>query len=389
MKHEGDEHRFQRVIDRRQTDSIKWQYYDEDVLPLWVADMDFASPPEVVSALHKRVDHGIFGYPTEPQELRDVVCEWIAREYGWRVSVEALVFLPNVVVGFNLAARALTEPGDGLLIQTPIYFPILRVPGHAGLQENLATVTQGMDGRYEIDFRAFEAAITDRTRLFMLCNPHNPVGRVYTREELERMAEICLRHDVAVCSDEIHADFVFDGRRHVPVASLSPEIADRSVTLLSPNKTFNIAGIGCAIAVVPNSELRARLNGAKRGLVPHVGILAYAATLAAYRHGESWLRDMVAYLEANRDAAQTFAAEELRGISFTPMEGTYLAWLDCRESAISGNAQEFFLREARVAVNDGAIFGPGGEGFVRLNFGCPRSTLSEGLGRMKAALETL
>ena len=380
---------FDRIVDRRASESVKWHAYGEDVLPLWVADMDFASPQPVIDALRERVKHGVFGYPTEPEGLREAVCAWIEKEYAWTVPCDALVFLPNVAVGFNLATRALTKPGDGLLIQTPVYFPILRVPENAGLEKNLAPLSKQADGRFEIDFDAFEQAITDRTKLFMLCNPHNPVGRVYHRDELERMAEICAKHGIAICSDEIHADFVFNGHRHTPIASLSPEIANTSVTLFAPNKTFNIAGISCAVAVVPNPAIRKAMDEAKRGLVPHVSILGYTATLAAYRHGKPWLNELISYLEANRNFAADFVARELPGLRFTPIEGTYLAWLDTAGSGITGNPHEFFLREARVAMNDGAVFGTGGEGYVRLNLGCPQATLTEALERMREAMRRL
>jgi len=375
---------FDRVVDRRGTDSIKWEYFGSDVLPMWVADMDFPSPPAVIDALRERTDHALFGYPSEPPELRGLFVERLERLYGWRVSEESLLFLPNVVVGFNLACQAVAAPGERVLYQTPIYFPILRVPGNAGLEETTSELVRTASGRYEIDFDDFERA-AEGARVFVLCNPHNPVGRVFTAGELERMAEICARHDVVICSDEIHADFVYDGRRHVPIASLAREIEERSVTLFAPNKTYNVAGVPCAIAVIPNSDLRERVLAAKRGLVPHVGIMSYVAALAAYRHGDAWLAELIAYLEENRDTVARFVTEELAGIALTPIEGTYLAWLDCRE-AVSENPHRFFLREGRIALNDGATFGPGGEGFVRLNFACPRSTLLDGLRRMRNAL---
>lgn len=376
---------FDRIVDRRGSDSIKWSYYDSDVLPLWVADMDFPSPPAVVDALRERVNHGVFGYPTEPPELREIVVDRLKRLYDWPVSPDALVFLPNVAVAFNLACHAVAEPGDGVLIQTPVYFPILWIPKNVRLTANLNELQRTSSGTYEIDFEAFEAAITERTRVFVLCNPQNPVSRVFTETELGRLAEICLRHDVVICSDEIHADFVYDGRRHVPIASLGSEIERRTVTLLAPNKTFNIAGISCAIAVVPDEDLRQRLRGAQGGLVPHIGILSFTAALAAYRDGDAWLAELIEYLQRNRDLLADFVAAELPGVELTPVEGTYLAWLDCR-GAVAENPHEFFLREARVAVNDGPVFGQGGEGFVRLNFGCPRSALQEALRRMRDAL---
>ena len=351
---------------------------------MWVADMDFPSPPAVIEALRERANHGVFGYPTEPPGLRDLFVDRLKRLYAWTVSPDDLLFLPNVAVAFNLACHAVTSAGDGILFQTPIYFPILRVPENVGLKAHVNELQLTPSGRYEIDFDAFEQCAT-RSRVFVLCNPHNPVSRVFTQDELERLADVCLRHDVIVCSDEIHADFLYDGRRHVPVASLSREMERQSVTLFAPNKTFNIAGVACAIAVVPNETLRRRLVAAKRGLVPHIGIMSYAAALAAYQHGDEWLAGLIRYLQENRDVLTRFAAEEFPGIPVTPIEGTYLTWLDCRE-AIEGSPHEFFLREARVAVNEGSAFGQGGEGFVRVNFGCPRSTLLEGLERMRDAL---
>ncbi len=376
---------FDRVIDRRGTDSVKWGRYGLDVLPLWVADMDFPAPPAVIAALHDRVAHGVFGYPQEPPGLREVIVDWIARRYRWKVAPEAVVFVPNVVVGFNLAAHALTQPGTGILLQPPIYFPILDVPEHVGLNAQFSPLIRDPGGRYEVDFDDFARAARQDVSMFLLCNPHNPVGRVYTRAELEQMAEICVRNDIYICSDEIHADFVYDGRPHVPIASLAPEIADRTVTLFAPNKSFNIAGISCGIAVVPNPKLRERLEVTRRGLVPHLGIMSYVAADAAYRHGGEWLDELIGYLAGNRDYVTQFVRDELPGVELGPVEGTYLAWLDCR-NAVDGNPHEFFLREARVALNDGARFGPGGDGFVRLNFACPRSTLVEALGRMRSAL---
>jgi len=375
---------FDRVVDRRGSDSIKWSHYDPDVLPMWVADMDFPSPPEVLEALEARARHGIFGYPGEPPELREVFVEHLRHLYDWRVSPEALLFLPNVAVGFNLTCHAATDAGDGVLIQPPIYFPILRIPQNVSLVPRFNRLVETTSGRYEIDFDDFERAAA-RARVFVLCNPHNPVARVYTSEELESLAEICLRHDVVVCSDEIHADFVYDGRRHVPIASLDPSIARQTVTLFAPNKTFNVAGVSCAIAVVPDETLREKLVAAKRGLVPHVGVMSYAAALAAYRHGTGWVYELVRYLQENRDVVARFVRDEIPAVSATPVEGTYLAWLDCR-GATDENPHELLLREGRVAVNDGVTFGLGGEGFVRLNFACPRSILLDGLRRLRDGL---
>jgi cystathionine beta-lyase len=319
-----------RIIDRRDSDSAKWNYYG-DALPLWVADMDFPAPEPVLAALRQRVEHGIFGYGQEPAELRPLLVERLQRLYGWTVAPEALLFVPGVVTAFNQAVHAVTEPGDGVLVQTPVYFPMLYAPGYAGCTLDDMELTRRADGRYEIDYDAFEAAISERTRIFLLCNPHNPVGRVFRRDELERMAEICLRHDVVICSDEIHCDLVFSGYEHVPIATLAPEVATRTITLMAPSKTYNIAGIHASVVIVEDEALRKRFEKARAGLVPHLDVMGYTALLAAYRDGQPWLDQVLAYLEANRDFLFTYVELNLPGVTMTPLEGTYLAWLDCRE----------------------------------------------------------
>lgn len=380
---------FDRPIDRRHTGSLKWHQYGDDVLPMWVADMDFQSPDAAIHALRERIGHGIFGYGTLLPGLAEVVMDRLATLYDWHVSPEDLIFLPGVATGFNLVCRALALPGDGVLAQTPVYPPILSAPANAELTRNEMELTQQPDGCYTIDFAAFEGAITDRTRVFILCNPHNPVGRAFQRHELERMAEMCLRHDVAICSDEIHCDLLFRGTRHMPIATLDAEIAQRTVTLMAPSKTFNLAGLQCSVAIVQNAEWREKIQAARAGLVHDVNILGMVAALAAYRDGQQWLDELLLYLEANRDLLLQYVETNLPGIRMGKPEATYLAWLDCRQAGIPGNPHEFFLQKARVAMNDGATFGKGGEGFVRLNFGCPRSMLLEALQRMRAALNTL
>ncbi len=379
---------FDTITDRRHTDCIKWDAYGDDVLPMWVADMDFQAPEPVMQALKRQVEHGIYGYGHEPKELRPVILERLQRLYGWRVDPEALIFLPGVVPGFNLACRALVQPGAGLLIQTPVYPPIVTVAERTGLRRCHAELVQQADGRYEIDFDSFERAAAEAAGgLFILCNPHNPVGRVFRRDELERMAEICLRHRLWIVSDEIHCDLLFDGREHLPIATLGPEVAARTVTLMAPSKTFNVAGLYCSVAIVEDPELRARYNDFRTDLIPYVNITGYTAALAGYRDGQPWLEALLAYLESNRDFLTAYVKENLPGVRMLTPEGTYLAWLDCRGTNLGENPHKFFLREARVAVNDGVTFGPGGEGFVRLNFGCPRALLIEGLERMRRALQ--
>ena len=248
-------------------------------------------------------------------------------------------------------------------------------------------LTREPNGRYVVDADAFEAALTERTRLFLLCNPHNPVGRVFDRGELARMAEICLRHDVTICSDEIHCDLLLDGHRHVPIASLAPEIAARTITLMAPSKTYNVAGLHCSVAIIQNKALREQYQRAQQGLVSSVNIMGFVAALAAYRDGQPWLNACLAYLNANCDYLEDYVAANLPGVTMRRPEGAYLAWLDCRQAGISGDPARFFLKQARVALNEGARFGRGGEGFVRLNFGCPRATLAEALGRMARSVK--
>jgi cystathionine beta-lyase len=380
---------FDRVIDRRASDSNKWRKYPADVLPLWVADMDFPSPPAVVQALRTRVDQGFFGYLMEKPELHEAVAERVAKRYGWRVSPDAVVLLPGVIAGFNLALRALTSPGDGLLVQTPVYPPILRAAGNHGLVREEHALTCGGGGRYTVDLDAFARALGPHTRAFLLCNPHNPVGRVFERTELESMAAACARRDVWIVADEIHCDLLLDGRRHVPIATLSPEIEARTITFMAPSKTFNLPGLKCAVAIIPNAAVRERLAAAVADLVPKINVLGHTAAVAAYRQGDPWLEALLRYLEANRDFLAKEVPQRLPGGTLTPAEATYLAWLDCRDARVPfGDPYTFFLERGRVALNDGRLFGPGGEGFVRLNFGCPRPLLVEGLERMARALSS-
>jgi cystathionine beta-lyase len=387
---EADNFNFDRIVDRTDTDSTKWQRYGEDVLPMWVADMDFRSPPGVIEALHERVEHGVFGYPQIPEDLREIIAERLRQLYDWEVSPEAITFLPGIVPGFNQAAQALVPSQEGLMIQTPVYMHILHAAEVAGVHGSAMELTREADGRYTIDFDLFERTIEEpeaRTRMFLLCNPHNPVGRVFTRDELEQMAEICLRHDLFICSDEIHCDLIFDDHHHIPIAALSPEIEEKTITLMAPSKTFNIAGLHCGFAVIPNTKLRRRYRKAGKGLMGTPNLLGYTAAQAAYLEGQAWLDELLIYLEDNRDVAVDYVREHLPELHVTAPEGTFLAWIDCRDADLPVSPHRFFLEEAKVALNEGAAFGPGGEGFVRLNFGCPRDLLMQGLERIRHALE--
>ena len=377
---------FDRLIDRRGTHSDKWQKYGPDVLPLWIADMDFQSPEPVIRALRERVEHGVFGYLAfEQPEFHELFADRLLKRYNWRVSPDAVVLIPGVIPGFNVAGRVLAAPGDGLILQTPVYPPILRAASSIGLTREEAPLARRPDGSYAPDLDAFAAAIRDRTRFFLLCNPHNPVGRVFTRDELTRLAEVCLRRGLAIVADEIHCELTLDGQRHTPIASLAPEISERTITLMAPSKTFNLAGLKCSVAIIPNAALREKFVAGRVDLVQTVNVLGYAAAFAAYRDGQPWLDELLRYLEANRDFVVEYVRARLPGVAVAPPEATYLAWLDCRNAGPAApDPFTFFLEKARVALSDGALFGAGG--FVRLNFGCPRSILTEALDRMSLAL---
>jgi cysteine-S-conjugate beta-lyase len=376
---------FDRPVERRGTDSIKWGFYPEDVIPLWVADMDFRSAAPVIEALRRRVDHGVFGYTRPTEALRHAVRDRMREMYQWVVGDEELLFLPGIVCGLNVAIQAFAGPGEGILAQPPVYFHFLKDPVHHGRALMDPPLVRSGD-TYEIDFDRFENAITDRTRMFILCNPHNPVGRVFTRAELEKIAEICLRRSLIICADEIHCDLLYSGQRHIPIASLSPEVADRTVTMMAPSKTYNLAGLECSYAIIRNEELRRRWQATALGIVPWVNIMGHVSALSALRDGQEWLQQVMAYLEENRDFLSGVLRERMPDVRMCRMEATYLAWLDCSEAGIQGNPAAFFAREARVGLNNGPDFGSGGEGFVRLNFACPRSTLAEALDRMASAL---
>lgn len=388
---------FDTVIDRRPSNSLKWHRYAPDILPLWVADMDFRAPAPVLEALQRAISHGVFGYEEASLSLRETVAARMQRLYNWQVTPEMVIAVPGLESGFNAAARAVCAPEEGLLIQTPVYPPFLRVPrnvGVVGQSARLRQVNHDHSLHYEVDWDAFEAAINlqeARTRMFLLCQPHNPIGQVYSRDDLTRMAEICISEDIIICSDEIHSELLLGEARHIPVATLAPEVAARTITLIAPSKTFNIAGLFCGFAIIPDESLRRRYRAVVEQMTLHVNSLGLIAAEAALSGAcDEWLQELRAYLTANRDFLVDYVCDRLPGIRTTVPEATYLAWLDCNnllaDGKIEASAHKFFLEKARVALNEGADFGPGGEGFVRLNFGCPRQTLTEALDRMSAAL---
>jgi cystathionine beta-lyase len=376
---------FDTVHDRRGTDSLKWgRYKDRDVIPMWVADMDFRSPEPVIEALHRRVEQGIFGYASPPPELAPVVVARMWEKYRWAIEPSWLVWLPGVVPALNVVCQAYGDPGDEVVTFTPVYPPFLTAPSRSG--KTLRTIPLRRERNlYTFDAERLEREVSSRTRILLLCNPHNPVGRRYEREEIERLARICVAHDLVICSDEIHCDLILDGGPHVPTATLGPEAAARTITLMAPSKTFNIPGLNCAFAIIENPELRTRFKKAREGRVPGTNVLGYTACLAAYRDGEPWRAALIDYLRDNEQIVRRFIHEEIAPLKMDEVQATYLAWIDTRMWGLPKPA--LFFEQFGVALFDGREFQ--GAGFVRLNFACPRRILTEALQRLRRAVESL
>ena len=386
---------FDTPIDRSATSSFKWELYGPGVLPLWVADMDLASPPAVVAALEARARHGVFGYALASDAMFDALGGYLERRYGWQIERDWVVWLPSVVPGVSLTCRAFAERGEAVMLVTPAYPPFLEELPAQGYR--LVTVptsrdehasgggpaTAGARSPWRLPLEEMEAALTPDTRILVFCHPHNPLGRVWRRDEVAAVVDFCRRRDLVLCSDEIHCDLVLDDLEHVPAATLAGA-AERTITLMSPSKTFNLPGLNFAFAIIPAPDLRRRFNAAAEGLLPFPGCFALAAAEAAYRQGEPWLAELLDYLRANRDLVERFVAEELAPMTTTHVEATYLSWLDARGLGFGQPARPFV--EAGVALSDGAEFDA--PGFLRLNFACPRGTLVEALERMRRAVAT-
>ena len=373
---------FDTAPDRTGTGSLKWdKYAGRDVVPLWVADMDFRSPPAVIEALRARVEHGIYGYTVPYEEVVQETLAYLQRMHGLEARPEWLVWLPGLVPALNVACRAFGEPGDAVLTCTPVYPPFLSAPGFSDRQRVAVPLLEAA-GRWDIDWEGLARAVTPETRLFILCHPHNPVGRVWTQDELERLVDFCDEHELILCSDEIHCDLILDEVPHVPTLSLGLSAHERTITLLSPSKTYNLPGLSCAYAVIPDDGLRNAFKRAARGIITEVNAFGYAGCAAAYRHGEPWRQELRAYLRGNRDLVYSFIGERLPKIRMAPMQATYLAWLDVRALDLDNPVK--FFEDAGVGLSNGLDFGA--PGFLRLNFGCPRDRLQEGLERMAQAL---
>ena len=372
---------FDGVIDRRGTQSLKWDKYgDKDILPLWVADTDFQAAPAILEALHQRIDHGVFGYSRPSPRLIKLILERMHSLYGWQVEADWLLFMPGVVPGLNFACKAWCRPESSIISPTPVYYPFLNAPGYNERRISHLPMQLVAD-RWLPDFERLEQLAVDAD-LLLLCNPHNPGGTVFTRTELERIADIAERHEVTVCSDEIHCDLLLDkGARHIPFASLSAAAAQRSAVLMAPSKTFNIAGLCCSFAIIPNPTLRHKLQQSMRGLMADNNLLGFIAAEAAYAEGEEWLAAQLEYLRDNRDLLMRELGS-LPGVKIAHIEATYLAWIDVSGLQLENPIASF--EAGGVGLSPGAQFGDGN--FIRLNFGCSRELLTEAIRRMQRVI---
>ncbi|WP_226035864.1 MalY/PatB family protein [Aquibacillus saliphilus] len=385
---------FKNIHPRKGTRSVKWDliksiYGSEDVLPMWVADMDFQTPQPVIDALVERSKHGIFGYTITDSEINTSIINWLNKKHDWQINKSWLLYSPGVVSTLHMAVQALTEPGDSILIQTPVYPPFY------GLVKNhdrklVTNPLKLINNRYEIDFIDLEKKMQQGVKAFILCNPHNPAGRVWTEQELTKMAELSLKYNVKLFSDEIHSDLVYSNHIHIPIGSLSQEINEQTITCMSPTKTFNLAGLQASFAVIPNESDRNSIKNLFNNQGFHMlNTMGVTALESAYQFGEPWLEDLLSVLEENRDLV-TRSFKTRPEITIVEPEGTYLVWMDCREMRLSNKElKEFMASKARVGLNDGLSFGEEGEGFMRMNIACPKVILEEGINRIITALDNL
>lgn len=387
--------KFDEIIDRVGTNSVKWDFREkifgtDDVIPLWVADMDFPCPPQVVEALVNRAKHPIYGYPGDSEAMYEAAKGWINRRFGTDVQKEWMVPVPGVVPGIRMAIEAFTKPGDKVIIQPPVYPPFFATSEDVG-RRIVENPLKMIDGKYTMDFEDLRKKIDGRTKLLVLCSPHNPIGRVWSKEELTTLGKICVEHNIIIIADEIHSDLVFEKGAHIPFYTISEELANQSITFISGSKTFNIAGLFSSLMISKNPGLRNEFKAAisKAGHT-HLNLFGIEAMTAAYNHGDDWLDELLVYLKGNAEFIQEYLTINIPEIKVSVPEATYLAWLDFRELGLYGqNLRHFLIEDAKLGLNDGFNFGKQGDGFARLNFGCPRSVLKEGLERLATAVSHL
>ncbi len=370
----------------------KWTYYSKDVLPMWVADMDFPSPKPILDELRKVVDQGVLGYEIPSKSLQETVAARMDSLYGWKVKPDAVTTVTGIVSGFSVAARAFGSPQKGVLIQTPVYNEFHEVKNNVGIPQLDAPFVKSVDGnimRYEIDWDIFKKQ-AKKAGMFLLCNPHNPLGIIFSRKDLLHMAEICIENNVLIVSDEIHSELLLDSNKFTPMARLSSEIAKHTITLVAPSKTFNIPGLFCGFAIIPNKELRERYNKEVERLRIHVNSMGlHAARIGFSGQCDAWLKELRLYLSGNRDFLVDYITNNMPDVRTTIPAATYLGWLDFTQTGIKDSPYDFFLKEAKVALSNGKIFGKEGEGHVRINYGTSRKLLKQGLDRMQKAFHSL
>ena len=377
---------------RNPNNSNKWNYYPNDVLPMWVADMDFPAPKPILTSLHKAVDQGVLGYEMPPKALKETVVARMDKLYGWKVKPEAVVAVTGIVSGFSVAVRVACSPKKGVLVQTPVYNEFHEVKNNIGIPQLNAPLIKHVNGNilsYEIDWDVFEKQVK-KAGMFLLCNPHNPLGIIYSRKDLLRMAEICIRNNVLIVSDEIHSELLLDGSQFTPLAKLSAEIAKHTITLVAPSKTFNVPGLFCGFAIIPDKELCGRYEKEVSRLRLHVSSMGLFAARTAFSGAcDGWLKELRRYLTGNRNFLVEYVTQFMPDVRLTVPDSTYLGWLDFTQTGIDGSPYEFFLKKAKVALSEGKIFGKEGGGHVRLNFGTSRKLLEQGLERMRKALKSI
>lgn len=382
---------FDRPIDRRGTNTFKWDnmcrlFGRNDLLPFWVADMDFASPPEIAEAISRRADHGIFGYTFIPETAKAAFCDWSARRFGWDISPDWVSIDNGVMSSVSFAIQAFTNSDDGIIVPSPVYYPFFSVVEKNNRTLLLNPLVRGETGEYTFNFSEMESQMKAGAKMVLLCSPHNPVGRVWSRDELEEIGRLCCKYDVLVVSDEIHADLVLPGHRHVPYGSLSEKYNERAIICMAPSKTFNIPGLTVSQTIIPDEHLRKQYSEyTKRFFLEIKNLLSIIALETAYSRGEDWLDELLSYIRGNYEYALSFFGENLPSVGVSPLEGTYLMWIDFSGIDPEGCGKQL-IEQGKVGLSDGALFGKTGKGFQRMNIACPRSRLEEGLTRISKAL---
>ncbi len=383
------QYNFDQVIDRRRSNSLKWAECERDVAIMDLGDMDFQAPQPVIEAIKKRVEHGIFGYAQRPESYYHAIMEWMHQRHDWEIKREWLIYTPGVLIALAVALRTLSRPGDKIIVQSPVYHLFFNIIRNNGRQV-LINPLQRLNNRYVMDFNDLEAKLEDtRTRILLLCNPHNPTGRVWDEDELRTLAELCLKHNVLIISDEVYSDIIFKGHRHVPIAKIDKTISAKTITCISPGKTFNLSGVRASTLIIENPALRDPFAHAMIDMDLDISnIFDVTAIETAYRQGGEWLDQVLRYLEGNLNLLVDFLEERLGWIQLIPPQGTFLAWLDCQGLGMDAIAlKRFLLDKARVRFSDGVIVNPGTRGFQRMNFACPRSVLEHTLQNIETAID--